>query len=253
MTQVAHEEDFAAAQPPGTKQVPASFPIVELRQYSLHQGQRDTLIQLFERHFIEPQETLGMKVIGTFRDLDRPNRFVWLRGFSDMDSRLTGLSKFYSGRTWEAHRQAANRTMIDSDNVLLLRAPDAAAAFGRAPVRPRISDRRASSLVLGTICHLSKSAKKAAEIFRRQVVPRLAQVGAEPLAWFIPEAAPNNYPRLPVREGEQVLVWFLRLPSAEDHSARKSAIDAATEPLEGVLESPPELLRLAPTSRSELR
>ncbi len=46
---------------------PASFsPIVELRQYTLHPGQRDVLIELFERAFIEVQEAGGATVIGQF-------------------------------------------------------------------------------------------------------------------------------------------------------------------------------------------
>src|SRR4029453_1418402 len=48
------------------KAVQQTFPIVELRQYTLHEGRRDVLIDLFEREFIEPQEGQGMKVIGTF-------------------------------------------------------------------------------------------------------------------------------------------------------------------------------------------
>ncbi|RZL06943.1 MAG: NIPSNAP family protein, partial [Rubrivivax sp.] len=36
-------------------------PIVELRRYTLHPGQRDTLIELFEREFVESQEALGMR------------------------------------------------------------------------------------------------------------------------------------------------------------------------------------------------
>src|SRR5207248_9892330 len=39
-------------------------PIVELRQYTLHPGKRDVLIDLFEREFIETQEAVGSKVIG---------------------------------------------------------------------------------------------------------------------------------------------------------------------------------------------
>jgi NIPSNAP len=96
-------------------------PVVELRQYTLHPGKRDVLIDLFDREFIEPQEALGIKVIGQFRDLDRSDRFVWLRGFHDMTSRAKALTDFYSGPVWKAHREAANATMIDSDNVLLLR------------------------------------------------------------------------------------------------------------------------------------
>jgi hypothetical protein len=65
-----------------TQQPQTCWPIVELRQYTLHPGQRDVLIDLFDREFVESQEALGMKVIGQFRDLDNPDRFVWLRGSS---------------------------------------------------------------------------------------------------------------------------------------------------------------------------
>ena len=61
--------------------------VLELRQYTLHPGQRDTLIELFEREFIESQESHSMHLVGLFRDLDAPDRFVWLRGFADMPTR----------------------------------------------------------------------------------------------------------------------------------------------------------------------
>jgi len=56
---------------------------------------RHVLIDLFDREFIEPQEALGVKVIGQFRDVDNRNRFVWLRGFRDMVSRAQALQDFY--------------------------------------------------------------------------------------------------------------------------------------------------------------
>ena len=66
---------------------PSCCPLLELRQYTLHPGMRDVLIELFEREFIESQEALGMTLVGQFRDLDNPDRFVWLRGFPDMTTR----------------------------------------------------------------------------------------------------------------------------------------------------------------------
>ena len=47
--------------------------VIELRQYMLHPGQRDALIELFDREFVETQEAVGMRVIGQFRDLGRPD------------------------------------------------------------------------------------------------------------------------------------------------------------------------------------
>ena len=64
---------------------------------------------------------MGIQVIGQFYDLDNPDQFVWLRGFNDMSAREGSLHAFYGGPIWKTHRDAANATMIDSDNVLLLR------------------------------------------------------------------------------------------------------------------------------------
>jgi hypothetical protein len=94
--------------------------IVELRQYTLVPGKRDVLIELFDREFVESQEALGMRILGTFRDLDRGDRFVWLRGFVDMASRLAGLTAFYTGPVWNEHGPVANPTMVSVDDVLLL-------------------------------------------------------------------------------------------------------------------------------------
>lgn len=227
------------------------YSIVELRQYTLHDGKRDTLIDLFECYFIEPQEALGMKVIGTFRDLDRPNRFVWLRGFTDMDSRLAGLTDFYGGPVWKTHREAANATMIDSDDVLLLHARSDWAAFKSFDERPSLGG-KPGGLVVATIYHL-RSPAEAERLFETTVKPELEKAGVPVLAWFMPQSAPNNYPRLPVREGEPVLVWFARFDNEAVRAAHASAVESATAPLQPLLENPPEILRLEPTARSSLR
>ena len=48
-------------------------PVVELRRYALHPGTRETLIEVFDEHLIDPQEAVGMQVLGQFRDLDDPD------------------------------------------------------------------------------------------------------------------------------------------------------------------------------------
>ena len=127
--------------------------IVELRQYTLHPQQREVLIDLFDREFVETQEAQGMRVLGQFRDLDRPDQFVWLRGFADMQARHRALEGFYGGPVWAAHRHAANATMIDSDNVHLLRSawPGATASLPQhARPEPRTQGAAAGVLQLTT-------------------------------------------------------------------------------------------------------
>ena len=122
-------------------------PVIELRQYTLQPGQRDVLIELFEREFVESQEAIGMRLVGQFRDVERPDRFVWIRGFPDMRSRAESLQAFYGGPVWAAHRDAANATMIDSDNVLLLRPATASAAFAHAACCTRAGGRARTAAI----------------------------------------------------------------------------------------------------------
>ena len=234
--------------------------VLELRQYTLHPGQRDTLIELFDRCFVESQEELGMRVLGQFRDMDASDRFVWLRGFADLPSRTAPLDAFYSGPVWKQHRDAANATMIDSDNVLLLRPVDPGAGF----ILPRarlaaVPD--PGAFVLATI-YLLRSAVDDAFVrwFDGHVSPVMAATGAPPLARFRTEYGKNEFPRLPVREGEHAFVWFSSFASGlhhERHRAELARAAAWTRHLEPELvarcASPPHQLRLAPTARSLLR
>lgn len=167
--------------------------IVELRQYTLHAGARDTLIELFEREFVTGQEAVGITVGGRFRDLDDPDRFVWMRSFPDMAARARALHAFYEGPVWRAHREAANATMLDSDDVLLLRGPGFAAPDTAGPVGV-------------TICHPRDGA--FADHFERHLRPALAAAGTPAQAVHRSEHAENTFPALPVRTGEDVLLWF---------------------------------------------
>jgi quinol monooxygenase YgiN len=237
-------------------------PIVELRQYTLHPGARETLIELFDRNFVETQEACGMKVIGQFRDLDDPDRFVWLRGFADMPSRAEGLAAFYGGPVWKAHRDAANATMIDSDNVLLLHpvAPDAGFDLAGA-ARARACRREISEeLIVATLYAFDAPVDRDfLDFFSEEAWPALVAAGAHPIACLATEYATNNFPVLPVREGEHVFVWFAAFA---DHAAYASHVAAlAVSPewsalapvLRRRLLGPPQTLRLSPTARSLLR
>jgi hypothetical protein len=239
--------------------------VLELRQYTLHPGKRDTLVELFDRCFIESQEELGMRVLGQFRDMDAPDRFVWLRGFADLPSRAAPLEAFYTGPVWNQHREAANATMIDSDDVLLLRPVDAGAGFvvprGRRASGAQASSAGSSAFVLATIYLLRSPVDDAfVRWFDAHVSPVMAQTGAPPLARFRTEHGKNDFPRLPVREGEHAFVWFTSFASGSHHERHRAELARTaswTRHLEPELvarcASRPQQLRLAPTTRSLLR
>jgi quinol monooxygenase YgiN len=197
--------------------------IVELRQYTLHPGRRDELVELFEREFVESQDAVGARVVGTFRDLGAPDRFVWLREFADMAARRDALTAFYGGPVWAAHRDAANATMIEFDDVLLL---EPVAGEFRGAARPPVgAGRPGPSRVLLEVRAAGSDVEESASA----VVLRTA-----------PHA--NDFPALPIRD-EQVVVRLTAHDTAADAAAARERLAP------GAL----QVAELEPTARSAFR
>lgn len=231
--------------------------IVELRRYTLRPGQRDVLIELFDREFVETQEATGMRILGQFRDLSDSTQFVWVRSFPDMAVRLSALTEFYTGPAWKAHAAAANATMVDVDNVLLLRP---AGRRGALQVDPTARDTPASSLVQAMIYDFPAPVDdERVGFFETTVIPLLEQAGATPLGLLQTEYAENDFPGLPIRTGVHKLVSLTSYPSAEAHAeitgkltGKLTELPEWADTVAGALPEAEQLL-LSPTDRSQLR
>ncbi|WP_207945877.1 NIPSNAP family protein [Actinomadura sp. 7K534] len=206
--------------------------VIELRQYRLHPGRRDELVEIFDREFLESQEEAGIAVLGQFHDLDDPDKFVWLRGFADMDARGKALPAFYDGPVWAEHGLAASATMVDASDARLLRPlrglPD-------LPPRPPAGAAPPPTRVTAFLWSFGDRLAEAEPVMRDEVVPRFAP-DALALASLTAE---NNFPRLPLRTGDGHVVVITTGPGAVP-----AGLPA------GIPE--PERLRLAPTGRSLL-
>jgi len=236
----------------------SSLEIMELRQYTLHPHKRDVLIDVFDREFLEAQDAVGMPVLGQFRDVDDPDRFVWLRGFADMHVRHEALSAFYGGPVWQAHRNVANATMIDSDNVLLLRP-----AWAGAAVPVDLGQRAEQSavqipagLIDLTIFYLKQDAGPELLAFcRDRMVRGLQEGGAICQGWYTNETSENTFTRLPVRTGENVLVGVALFADARSYGAFDASLawrQKIAPQLTAYLLKAPESHRLLPTARSAI-
>lgn len=234
-----------------------AFGAIELRRYVMKPGRRDDLIALFEREFIEGQEACGMYPFGHFVDLDDAESFVWFRGFPDVRSRRSALEAFYDrSAAWSENRAAANDTMIDSDNVLLVRPARAQSGFDlRGLLRPNTDGASvAQSYVAVSIFMLAERPQEdAVAAFEREIVPELERV-AHRIAYFVTEDSPNEYPRLPVREGEWALVAAGAGHSLRDLDRWREALQSnrLPEQLRSKIVGA-EHLRLQPSRRSLLR
>ena len=194
--------------------------VVELRRYTVFPEHRDTLVELFDSEFVESQEELGIAIVGQFRDLERPDRYVWVRAFPSMEVRGEALPAFYGGPVWKRHSAAANATMVDVDDVLLLRPVRPFPALGP---RPPVGAAAPTSVVVASVYHGGRPTPVPAAV-----------------ASFETLHAANNFPALPVRTDLDAFVTFQRYASLAQ--ARADARPGAAE-----------RLLLAPTGRSRLR
>ncbi len=232
--------------------------VYELRQYTLRPHAGDGFEALFDAELVDTQEATGMRVLGQFRDLDRPDAFVWVRGFADMTARREALQAFYGGPVWAAHRDVANNMMLDSDDVLLLETAQQGPALD-ASVEARSPGGRGTapaSLLMVEVCPLAqRDTENYLQRYQHAIAPLLVSAGARPLPALRTLHAANTFPRLPVREGEHFAVTL----TAFAYRAAAAALvhdpiyQAAAATLDPLASGPIQRLRLAPTARSALR
>jgi quinol monooxygenase YgiN len=235
----------AAIMPAALAEAPA-LNVIELRQYTLKGGTRAAFTRLFAREFVTTQNAVGSHVRAVFRDLDDADRFVWMRGFTDMDARKAALEAFYFGPVWKAHRSDANSMIVDSDNVLLLR--PVTGTVGPASIGGK-------SLIRVTIYRLRDVDPAAfAQFFATRMRTPIEAAGAHVVATMVTESAANTFPRLPVRENDPVFLWIGHFPdeAAERAFTRKWAAtrgwrDGIADALLPALMQKPEVLRLTPS------
>ena len=233
--------------------------VIELRQYTLHAGRREPFIELFDGTFADPLDATGMTVIGQFRDLDRPDRFVWMRGFQDMPSRAKELAAFYDSDLWHSRRNEANASIDDSDNVLLLEPAAPALRFKDIPLRPAPSnaDARVGLVVVTLYYTKAENLNTFETLFDQSLRHRAETAGARTLAAYVSSTEENNFPRLPIRVGEHIFVWVAQFANPGAYAAYQSklAVDKQWNQTRwrDLITRDPEVLRLTPTPRSRLR
>jgi hypothetical protein len=179
-----------------------------------------------------------------------------------MESRAKSLSAFYHGQHWMAHRDAANATMMDNDDVLLLRPARDGTGFALAGrVRPPLGADGAAGLLLATLYYFDAPVDDAfVEFFERELKPEIGSAGASVLSYFVSEYSANTFPALQVREGEHVFAWFALFRDRRSYDEHRAALveserwaELSVTLMRRLKYRSPEVLRLLPAGRSLLR
>jgi hypothetical protein len=93
--------------------------IVEVRSYRIKPGLREEFVKLFETRAVPAQRSNGMRILGPLLDLEKPDQFVFLRGFPSLEERERMKDAFYEGELWKNELEALAMPMIDGFDVIL--------------------------------------------------------------------------------------------------------------------------------------
>lgn len=221
-------------------------PVIELRQYALAPGRRERMIELFERYFAAAQMQAGMPVLGLFQVPTHPDALVWIRGFADLDSRPACLSAFYGGAVWAQFGLEAIGCVERFNNVQLLRETSSGSGIAVDPSAPHVRD---TSRLPGPIAVTTYRLKMPPDASLLRLFEEQVQLMGQGrlLGCYVSDPTPNNFPSLPIREGEQLLTWFARGGSTSDLQS-----NVAESALASYFAGAPERLVLQPTTSSFL-
>ena len=153
--------------------------------------------------------------------------------------------------------------MIDSDNVLLLRPALPTSGFSLENVKrpPEGSDEVPTNLIVATVYYFERSVPSDfINFFEHTLKPMATSLGATITAYFMTEDSENTFPALPVREGENVFVWFSTFQDSAPYEIYEAALsqserwrDEVSGGLTNYFDTAAEVLKLSPTARSLLR
>ena len=189
--------------------------VLELRNYLLRPNLADTFSQYFHAKFVAPMNELGGYTLGEFKISDVNDRFVWLRGFTNMKTRVKFLNDFYiNSTTWKEHGKRANEMMINSDNVYLLK-----------PLHKNVFLKTDKLFTIINFYICNGTLNEVIKLFDAEYVPFLKTIDVEDISLWVSEMTDNDFPRLPVFQDKNLLVTITNYEGKNEYEAEQKAID----------------------------
>lgn len=200
--------------------------VLELRNYLLKPNTIENFRKLFNDRFVEPMKELEGFTVGQFRTNDDPDRFVWMRGFTDMKSRFNFLNAFYlSNPVWKKYRGDANAMIVNSDNVYLLR-PLEINKLKVNKAQHQFENKNAVVVVDFYVCNSTLG--KTIALFETDFIPFLKSLKVNDVTLWVSEMSENDFPRLPVFQDKNLLVSITVFKNKREANSKLKRIDSPT-------------------------
>jgi hypothetical protein len=220
-----------AADPQYAMEADKTINVLELRNYLLKPNTTERFQTLFNEQFVGPMNELGGYTLGQYRIDGEKDRFVWMRGFENMPTRLKFLNDFYlTSPAWKTHRAEANSMIVNSDNVHLLR-----------PLTEGISRnllQNKDDIIVVDFYVCNNSLDKVIDLFRKEYLPFLGILKVSGVTMWVSEMSENDFPRLPVFQDKNLLVTMTKYKDKREFLQKTKQIKNMPEKLNtAILES----------------
>lgn len=181
--------------------------VIELRNYVIKHGLRDSFISYFEENLIQPQEELKGYLPGRYRVKGAEDNFCWIRGFKDMKERSTFLPAFYYGHLWKQHKAMANSMLANNDNVYLLH-PLSLRDDSLMPVKSINNSLLLPYRGIAVIEYYTANTKldQLLKLFAKEYLPLVRECGVQNFTVWTSVLEENDFPGLPVFQDKNLLV-----------------------------------------------
>ncbi len=192
----------------------AAFPVLELRRYTITDGEVENFARCFDAWFAEVFEQLGLMVFGQGVERAAPRRFSWIRGFPDVEARARAGLAFYDGPLWKTRADYGDAGARPAGLLTTLDVPN---NFPRHPLRSDGPDLVWLGVVPDerTLLTLQAAAERGAAT--------LAQAGhlRAPAEWIALDPTPRSRLRWPTAaETANHTISHERAPSPAAQTAR---------------------------------
>ena len=207
-TNEAEITHFTSKENPAEKNLNANqkIKVLELRNYLIRPGQRDSFIEYFENFFIQSQNILGGYTLGQYKVKGADDNFFWIRGFHDMKSRNEFLNDFYYGPVWKEHKAVANPMLLNNDNVHLLKPLNIADNSNDAIGFNSNWFGKEKGIAVIDYFISNQKLPKLIEFVKTKYCPILKSAGMVDISFWISETEPNEFTALPVFQDKNLLV-----------------------------------------------
>jgi hypothetical protein len=209
-----------------TVDVDQHIKVLELRNYLLRAGRRDEFIHYFEETLIQPQEMMGVNILGQYRVKGAEDHFFWMRGFKDMTTRNRFLNDFYYGSFWKQHKALPNSLLLNNDNVYLLKPLHVDSSSENADGFNVTWFTQQKGIAVIDFYISNTKLDKLIPFIKTKYVSILTGSGITNNSFWVSESTANDFPALPVFQDKNLLVQISFYKDEAAYQAKIKIVDS---------------------------